>query len=159
MTLRTWREEFYPVPADIVSEEHAVTHSINKFEGLRKANLKKHDVYKHNKSISNDAKYLYIQPMGSEKVYKDDLDKKLNIPLSIDGTSCVLCILHEKKGSCITCPIYLYKKTKSSIARTREPCSVEYITWLADGNPEPMIELLYATQEWEKENSVKDSSK
>lgn len=39
MSLETWKEEFYPIPADEVPESQALAHSLRKWEGLRKENL------------------------------------------------------------------------------------------------------------------------
>lgn len=42
MSEETWLAEFYPIPADKVSAEDALDHSIKKWEGALKKNLKKH---------------------------------------------------------------------------------------------------------------------
>ena len=47
MSMKTWREEFYPVPAGTArrrSWRWAAKHSLRKWEGLREENLRKHDV-------------------------------------------------------------------------------------------------------------------
>lgn len=42
MGKETWIAEFYPIPANKVSAEDAVDHSIKKWEGALEENLKKH---------------------------------------------------------------------------------------------------------------------
>ena len=42
MSEETWLAEFYPVPADKVSAEDALDHSIKKWEGALRENLEKH---------------------------------------------------------------------------------------------------------------------
>lgn len=43
MSIKTWKEEFYPVkPRKSMTTKEAIEHSLRKWEGLRKSNLKKH---------------------------------------------------------------------------------------------------------------------
>lgn len=42
MSKKTWKEEFYPIPADEVPLKRAVAHSLKKWRGLLPRNLKKH---------------------------------------------------------------------------------------------------------------------
>jgi hypothetical protein len=42
MSQETWRAEFYPIEASRVPSEDAVAHSLQKWRGLTKANLRKH---------------------------------------------------------------------------------------------------------------------
>ena len=42
MSEETWLAEFYPVPANEVSAEDALDHSIKKWEGALRENLEKH---------------------------------------------------------------------------------------------------------------------
>lgn len=44
MSLITWKAKFYPEPANArMSKRDALLHSLRKWEGLTKENLKKHD--------------------------------------------------------------------------------------------------------------------
>lgn len=45
MSGKSWKEEFYPIPADQCAPEDALSHSIRKWEGLREKNIKKHGLY------------------------------------------------------------------------------------------------------------------
>lgn len=42
MSEASWKNEFYPIDADLVDEEDAIKHSLVKWRGLRKENLLKH---------------------------------------------------------------------------------------------------------------------
>lgn len=91
MSLETWKKKYYPETASYFdnlapSERNicaALVHSLNKWRGLRPANLKRHGVSKEpNKACISD---------GSNK-------------LIIDWGSCALCSIYEN-GNCAGCPI------------------------------------------------------
>lgn len=42
MSEASWKKKFYPIDADLVDEEDAIKHSLVKWYGLRKENLKNH---------------------------------------------------------------------------------------------------------------------
>lgn len=44
MTVESWKQEYYPIPASDVEPEKAAQHSLRKWTGLRQANLKAHGV-------------------------------------------------------------------------------------------------------------------
>ena len=75
MSLDTWKAEFYPVPADSVAETDALTHSLRKWEGLRKESLEKH-------GLRTNVGWFRI-----------------------DRSTCALCQRHLKSYTCRTCPI------------------------------------------------------
>ena len=78
MSLKTWKEEFYPIPADEVPESQALAHSLRNWEGLRKENLEKHGV-------------------ESTDSYVDEMP--------IDSSTCALCQHHVVVETCATCPL------------------------------------------------------
>lgn len=136
MSLQTWREEFYPCSAD--SEEalsKPVSHSLRKWEGLRKENLDKHDVY-------------YNGGMVNERV-----ERRLKDSMPISGETCSLCASQKKRvidesikngvdcsfaNLCIECPI----------VKTRDrDCMMEFIDFQDNKNPEEMIYLLSLVKE------------
>lgn len=80
MSLETWKAEFYPIPADGVPEGEALAHSLKKWEGLRKENLKKHGLRTRFGRLGN---------------------------IHIDASTCALChhYLHTAAGTCIACPL------------------------------------------------------
>lgn len=75
MSLDTWKAEFYPVPADSVPESDTLSHSLRKWEGLRKENLEKH-------GLQADVGGFHI-----------------------DSSTCALCQHYLKSGWCYPCPI------------------------------------------------------
>lgn len=104
MSLKTWKEEFYAVPANEVAKEDAVSHSLRKWEGLRPANLEKHWVYWDYRGLT-------------------DLPGEV---LRIDSNSCALCVHYldnsiaayevdeDPPHMCSACPL--------AIARGDVPC-------------------------------------
>lgn len=65
MSEETWIAEFYPVPAENVSAEDALDHSIKKWEGALRKNLKKHGLESAPIVFDGDScalcvNYLYI---------------------------------------------------------------------------------------------------
>lgn len=91
MSLQTWKEKYYPETASYFDSlapnkrntRAALAHSLNKWRGLKPANLKRHGVSKElDKACISD---------GSNK-------------LRIDGESCALCSMYAN-GNCVGCPI------------------------------------------------------
>jgi len=78
MSLETWRKEFYSIEANAVPEEKAVKHSLRKWTGLLKKNLKKHGVS------------------------PDQIRDSIRTGVS----SCALC-QHFFDLNCVDCPIFL----------------------------------------------------
>lgn len=92
--MHPWLEEFYPIPAaDLkkASDEECLNHSIRKWSGLLKKNLKKHKVKFSNYAVEGDSFKLHIA-----------------------GNTCALCKKHFKVDNiksgkillCETCPLY-----------------------------------------------------
>lgn len=91
MSLETWIKEFYPVPAQDVSEKKALNHSIVKWTGLLPKNLRKHGVEWAAPRAIRDAVTL------------DTFD--------IDVTTCALCVHHCRsfgEMECEGCPLNQY---------------------------------------------------
>jgi len=136
MSLRSWKQEFYPVTAKKLersgaSEEALVEHSLRKWLGLRPAALRKHDVLFWHSEVTADSWSSH-----SSGLY-------------IDAASCALCARHLRDASdparCNTCPLYR--------ALGCRPCDVEtpegnspYGAGIAANNPEPMINALRAAK-------------
>lgn len=83
MSLKSWKKEFYKRPADRTSKKFALQHSIRKWTGLLKKNLRKHNV-------SLEYKLLI-----------DDNDSSL----CINSRTCALCEHFLRPYSCPDCPI------------------------------------------------------
>lgn len=127
MSLQTWKEEFYPIPADKVEEKDAVQHSLTKWKGLLPENLKKHEVFR-------------IELCSSPTIVDQYTDiSEISVGLPVTSKSCSLCELYfatKAAPGCTHCPI----KVSSG-----ESCNKEYWTYREEGNPTPMIELLERT--------------
>jgi len=124
MSIKTWKKEFYPVPASRVSKKNALAHSLRKWEGLKKSNLKKHGV-----------KYDKLFFVG----IKDDLERLL-----IDATTCALCH-HYLDNRCVDCPLYAVIGKSCDDNGWREGGS-PYTDFVDFGKASPMLRLLKKAQ-------------
>lgn len=130
MSLETWKEEFYPIDAEYVSEEEdAVAHSLRKWIGLRKENLDKHRI--------SSTGWIGISD-GDEYVY-------------IDSSTCALCQRYfddEAVNECASCPLFdLLGK------RCDNGDDSPFVIWGEYENPEPMIAALKQLVEQDGEHS------
>jgi hypothetical protein len=136
MSLKTWMEEFYPVEASETHEEEALSHSLQKWEGLRQASLDKHG--------------CHLSSMGS--VTDDEVHF-----LAIDASSCALCEHHYNEPTedaydydgnpnferCSTCPLALARGGVPCDAKNGSEENSPWGAWRHRGyNPEPMIHWL-----------------
>jgi len=127
VSLETWKEEYYPVPASAVSREDALDHSIRKWEGLRPENLKRHGLRR-------------AEITRRTIVEKDSLEG-----LDIDAGSCALCHHYEESGKCPECPLYLVRGARCD-TWVRESALSPYQSWMRTGSPVAMLELLDAAK-------------
>lgn len=122
MSLLTWLATFYPEAAeDIadadVSDSALVRHSLRKWEGLRKENLKKHGLR---------LRLFNGEIEGEEGAFP------------IDASSCALCQRYLlPKNKCEGCPLYEVLEGVWCDADGHP-----YRIWRREGNPEPMIQAL-----------------
>lgn len=130
MSKMSWLAEFYPIDANaeaLRTNLQRVRHSLQKWRGLRKEALKKHNI------VVRDA---------GGALYTKRTD---NFVLEIDSRSCALCVKHYndwRMRTCASCPL----------ARTRagHPCDTTkkgenespWRAWVQEQNPEPMIAAL-----------------
>jgi len=121
MSLQSWTEEFYPIPIDECKEEDALGHSLRKWVGFLRKNLKKHKVI-----IKED-------PLGYVSIYQKDVN--LYIPIIYKDT-CALCKFYSKNNGqyCPSCPI-VTEVTGTSCNDIWQRMSLGH-------NPKPMIRLL-----------------
>ena len=151
MSLKTWKEEFYPVPADApsaqASEQAAVEHCIQKWEGLREDNLVKH-------------KMVLDGVLLRENTLMDRT-------LRITDKSCALCVFHgydaDVPAACaiVACETCVLSKVNhgfpcydSASSNNKPP----YQAFIIDGCPAPMLELLYNAREYLKTENEKNST-
>lgn len=123
MSLESWKAEFYPVEAKDAtgSDAEALEHSIVKWTGLLKKNLKKHDGKKAEgflKRVSFDGIPAFV----------------------VDGSSCALCAKHfAAKAGCRECPIFM---------ATGADCEKAFLAFSFSDNARPMLTLLKRTKKW-----------
>lgn len=122
MSLETWKAEFYPIPAEYVSTDDALHHNLALWIGIRQENLDKHDVIYHSHAVYDRA--------------------HINSPFPMDSATSALCKQHS--DTCTTCPIYDVK-FKASGCKQLSGCSAAYSIFLKEDTPEPMIDLLQQT--------------
>ena len=141
MSVETWKKEFYPVEAETLAKSTALKateHSLQKWLGLRKKNLKKHD--------------MIVGGWGD--IYSDPGKNSDTASFSIDAESCALCVKFEEKDhigenkseSCKTCPLCRVRGGVScdtcDSGRKGEYDS-PWWSWCGEKkNPEPMIRWL-----------------
>lgn len=132
MTLFTWIAEFYPEPADVpTNDADRCRHSIRKWEGARKENLKRHGM---------------VHRIGYAKLFSDELFS--------DGPSfwfgpdtCALCLVHMEEEDCNkSCPLlragFVPCGTSPWLDESVTIGSDPYEIWCDTGDPEPMIAAL-----------------
>lgn len=151
MSLTTWCNEFYPVPADDVSVQNAVAHSLQKWKGLRPENLEKHGLIRYG---DREIREVESPPLRSY------------VPsLAIDADSCALCyhFLRDEDTDefdddgdvvCSRCPLH------QTLGHDCDHAGGPYDLWLgrikdvnrqrviynhASSTPEPMIAALEKT--------------
>jgi len=142
MSLETWKEEFYPVPADDKrakrSHTAAVNHSLKKWRGLTKENLEKHGLIKVSLSDS-------IAPINGGGC------------ITISGATCALCCMEDERTClnnstsekfCRQCPLFrtLGRQCDQDnlLDVSEEPGP--YIKFIIKDDPQPMIEALEKTK-------------
>lgn len=139
MSFETWKREFYPKDADEVNDNYvdAVEHSLKKWVGLRRENLKRHNMtYAIHRwgNLKRDMDYVGIRGRHSDKSERD---------LNVNGDSCALCLLYEGlDGDCRACPIQKLLGKRCDEARWGEESHSPYRVFRDTGNPEPMITVL-----------------
>lgn len=163
MSLESWEAEFCPIAADAVATDPSATnidlleHSLNKWRGLRKANVVKHD------GCQNDASL----------VFKDG-------KFVVSGYSCALCARYtayqnpamkqDRKQDCEECPLAMIRNGTQCDSQTahEEESNIDapYMAYVYPsgsdwGDPEPMIDWLEKALEMvksQKEEHVERSS-
>jgi len=125
MSMKTWIKEFYAKPAKEVSKKNALAHSILKWEGLLKKNLKKHGLSK-----SEDDFFI-----------EDNQDNYFHI----DAGSCALCEVHWRDanyGSCGDCPLFKVRGDVSCARPRGDEDDSPYDKFVNSNNARPMLKWL-----------------
>ena len=122
MSIETWKKEFYDVePSAEMTRKQAIAHSLKKWKGLTKENLKKHGLIVRTPTIYDTEKQTF----------------------RIDCDSCALCLKYYYTGDCgdggcDTCPLFKVLHKNQCDDGDESP----YIKWLDSGNALPMIKAL-----------------
>ncbi len=151
MSVKTWKDEFYPTPADSTTPEEAIAHSLQKWIGLRRENLEKHKV-----------KILEYAVVGEGRQHFEVIQPKDKVEINSD--TCALChhfhddedvLVDEEQDEwshCTRCPLYKARDNRAcDQCRGDEDDSPwgefghRFNRWGA--NPEPMIYWLEQTLE------------
>lgn len=133
MSMTTWTEEFYPIPAAKSSEKDAAEHSLKKWIGLRPENLSRHGLRTVSIAITDG-----------------------KTALTIDGLSCALCKHHNYVAQattyrdCPSCPIVAVNGGRTCLNKTLDGRPSPWHQWVNYHEVEPMIELLERTVEYVK---------
>lgn len=131
MSLETWKKKYYPIPADKVTKAGAIQHSLTKWIGLRKTNLREHGLLIGVRGLSAPEMPL--------------------LWLEINSTTCALCCLYYGKlpkrenGPCFNCPLYKVRGGYACDCFTPSKDGNGEAPWVAfslDDDPEPMIKCL-----------------
>jgi len=147
MSFQSWCEEFYPVPADKVSESNALVHSLRKWIGLRNENLSRHD-------LRLGSRYLY-DASSTDASFHNSL-------FLVADDSCALCVHHarrhwscaQRRCSCSACPLYKVLGNKACDS-SDGPYSLDFV---GNSDVEPMIEALEAALRMVQSSSEGKSS-
>lgn len=140
MSLATWKQKYYPIPADsplLDTDAKAIKHSLRKWCGLRPKNLAAHKV-----------------KVASGDVY--DVDNVYSASgFRVGAHTCALCVRARAlcvrardaaanlpggiypKTYCRLCPLFKYLGR-----RCDDGVWSRWYAWQNDHNPEPMIEAL-----------------
>lgn len=135
MSLKTWKKEFYPKPADETTLEEALAHSQKKWEGLSLENMQRHHVQ-------------YVCGCVTDK------RTCLNSSLPISGSTCALCQHYMmKNNTCAGCPLYEVRGVQcDDIMRGEE--ETPWHVWCGNEDPVPMQMWLQKAVDAQKEKST-----
>ena len=107
MTIETWKQEFYPVPASAnMTDKEAIKHGIQKWEGFKAKNRRKHNV---------------------NRVYYTLCDELNEFNFGIE--TCSLCHKYYESG-CLACPLHkkgyscTYYRSSYDAARNGNPAEM-----------------------------------
>ncbi len=127
MSLESWKQLYYPIPADEAakfSPVEIIQHSLTKWRGLRTAARDNHNVWFNEANILVDAT---TATTGSH--------------LTVTGLTCSLCSKYydhsadDEVIACRSCPL-------AQLGASGTDCFTEYRLWRTTHDPEPMIALL-----------------
>ena len=132
MSLQTWKEEFYPVPAETVQQDDALAHAVQKWQGMKLENLAKH-------GVAFDA-------WGDVTDARDDPTADETHFFKANSETCALCQHYhgfsnadENESHCPTCPLAIARGGVSCDSTMDEEDTSPWHDFLYDGKPSNMI--------------------
>jgi len=137
MSIKSWKEKYYPIPANQVEKKDAVQHSLLKWEGLQ-----------------SDVLIEYGLNRSAEIYQIEDFE---GATFEVTADTCALCLLYydeekEHEGPpklmCEKCPIY-EEQGCSCTSPTGDGPS-QWGAWIR-GDARPMLEILQQVKERENE--------
>lgn len=137
MSLKSWKQEYYPVGASTVARDKTKTdvdlldHCIRKWIGAGD-----HATEKHTVSFANNM----IQDKSSSVVHQY---------FSLAGSSCALCQRHDRSvydGTCKKCPLAQYRNGVRCY--NDHPTLGNPYKFADEKSPAMMVEQLYETKKW-----------
>lgn len=137
MSLKSWKQEFYPITAseaaDTLDLVGAVKHAIQKWTGLRKENLDKHECRQNDR---NKFRVMYKRSR-----------------FQVDTESCSLCQMFlDRNFNCNGCPLFESRGEIRCDGEMAKERNSPYNEWLDTGNPAPMLRALRKALKWAKEH-------
>lgn len=149
MSITTWKEEFYPVPASSVPKEMSARHSLKKWQGLLPENMKRHKVKRVVGGWMPDSA----------------IEDKDGWKFEFCGATCALCENYQidtysnpdDDDICRKCP--LFKVLGRACDNSTEDKPSPWHAFSHKNNPKPMIEALTKTAEIEREASEKRAAR
>jgi len=122
MSLKTWKREFYPLPASRVSKKRALEHTYRKWRGAQKSKLRKHNV-----CLAECEGFCCGIADGEKKFY-------------FNRHSCALCFCYAETTArfCPKCPLVIVGGADACCLEDGSP----YEHFKRTGDPKPMLRLL-----------------
>ena len=132
MSIKSWKNEFYPIAASRVAKKNALAHSLKKWKGLTRENLVKHKLMYCHRYIHEGKSFRFTKPF-----------------MEIDGGSCACChhwIGKSRSGAfnifCQECPLLKARGGFRCDQSTDYNGDDPYGAFINNGNPNPMIKLI-----------------
>ncbi len=136
MSLKSWKEEFYPIRASsaeaIDTEEAALRHTELKWTGLLKENLEKHN-------LKWDYEAEVFANISDEDEYYEDDDYDVDC-FTVGDINCALCQRHPGIFQCSACSLCQEAKNCCSGGK-----GSELNEFMEYGNASPMLKLIRKT--------------
>jgi len=148
MSLKTWKKEFYPIPADKVSKGEALDHSIRKWTGLLPRNLEKHGLIRGGGGVIFAA-------------------SNMDFCLSVNASTCALCQHADINGTeCTGCILCDARRGIPCDRCTSDEQKSPYYEFSHNGKATPMLRWLryakrmmsYGSQPEERKKDGKSNS-